>query len=59
MGKKTWKKTVCALLAAILLLAAMPLAGAEEPHGDGNGILSHPGDRHPGKRDGDQQQRLL
>ena len=42
MGKKIWKKTVCALLAAILLLAAMPLAGAEEPHGDGNGILSRP-----------------
>lgn len=42
MEKKTWKKTVCALLAAILLLAAMPLAGAEEPHGDGNGILSRP-----------------
>ena len=42
MEKKTWKNTVCALLAAILLLAAMPLAGAEEPHGDGNGILSRP-----------------
>ena len=42
MEKKTWKKTLCALLAAVLLLAAMPLAGAEEPHGDGNGILSRP-----------------
>jgi hypothetical protein len=44
MGKKTWKKTVCVLLAAVLLLAVMPFACAEgaEPHGDGNGILSRP-----------------
>ena len=42
MKKKTWEKTACALLAAVLLLAAIPPAGAEEPHGDGNGILSRP-----------------
>ena len=42
MKKMIRRKSVCILLAVILLLAAVPFAGAEgaEPHGDGNGILS-------------------
>ena len=42
MRKMIRRKSVCILLAAVLLLAAVPFAGAEgtEPHGDGNGILS-------------------
>ena len=44
MRKMIRRKSVCILLAAVLLLAAVPFAGAEgtEPHGDGNGILSRP-----------------
>ena len=44
MEKIIRRKLVCVLLAAALLLAAVPFAGAEgaEPHGDGNGILSRP-----------------
>ncbi len=42
MGMLIRKKTVCILLAAVLLLASVSFAGAEgaAPHGDGNGILS-------------------
>ena len=44
MKKTIGKKRICILLAAVLLLAAVPFAGAEGagPHGDGNGILSRP-----------------